>query len=42
MTCPAGEHAESVRDNGRETARWSALAFGIMFVCVLALHAITE
>jgi len=42
MTYPAAEHAQSVRDNGRDTARWSALAFGLLFACVLALHAITE
>jgi len=42
MTHPIGEHAERVPDDGRETAAWTALAFGILFACIFALHVITE
>lgn len=41
MTHPIGERVERLPDDGRETAAWSALAFGILFVCVFALHVIT-
>lgn len=42
MTHPIGEKAEHVPDDGRETAAWTALAFGILFACVFALHIITD
>lgn len=42
MTHPVGEHAERVPDDGRETAAWTALAFGILFACVFALRIIAD
>jgi len=42
MTHPVGEHVDRVPDDGRETAAWTALAFGILFACVFALHVIAE
>ena len=42
MANPIREHAARVPDDGRETAAWTALAFGILFVCVFALHIIAD
>jgi hypothetical protein len=42
MTHPVGERVARVSDDGRETAAWSALAFGILFVCVFALRVIAD
>ncbi len=42
MTHPIGEKAERVPDDGREAAAWTALAFGILFACVFALHIIPD
>lgn len=42
MTHPVGEDAKRVPDDGRETAAWTALVFGVLFACVLALHIITD
>ena len=42
MTHPVGEHVERISDDGRETAAWTALVFGILFAGVFALHVITD
>ena len=42
MTHPTGEHGRRVPDDGRGTAAWTALAFVVLSLGVLALHVVTD